>query len=226
MPQSYLWAIEKCGGVPLLIPATNLESTLRTLYRYIDGLLLAGGGDIDPAHFGETPHSALGSVDAMRDWAELIIASWALADGCPVFGICRGIQTINVAAGGSVWQDLAAQVPESIQHKNYPPRADNRLSHAVYPESDSHLAAILGDLALDVNSLHHQAVKDLGAGLRVGARSPDGVIEAIEGYGKSWVMGVQWHPEWLLDDDPRMLRLLEAFVSACGEYRDARNPEP
>jgi putative glutamine amidotransferase len=222
LPQSYLRALEMAGGVPMPIPITRKQGTLQALFARMDGLLLAGGVDIDPAHYNEPPHPALGEIDAGRDWVELIVTPWALADGMPVLGICRGIQTLNVAAGGSLWQDIAAQVPDALRHPSYPGSPYSRLSHAVRLEPGSRLAQILGDLELEVNSLHHQAAKAVGEGLRVAARSPDGTIEGLEGQGEAWVVGVQWHPEWLIDDDPRMRQLFEAFVVACEEYRNGQ----
>jgi putative glutamine amidotransferase len=220
--QSYLRALEMAGGAPMPIPITGQEDTLRALYARLDGLLLAGGVDIDPSHYDEPPHAALGEVDAQRDWVELTLTCWALADGLPVFGICRGIQTLNVVAGGSLWQDIAAQVPGALWHPYYPDYPYNRLSHSVQLEPDSRLARILGDLELEVNSLHHQAARDVGKGLRVIARSPDGMIEGLESQDEAWVIGVQWHPEWLIDDDLRMRRLFEAFVAACEAYRGGK----
>lgn len=222
MWQSYLRALEMAGGAPLLMPITDRKSTLRALYEHIDGLLLAGGVDIDPVHYGEPPHPALGEIDAQRDWTELTLTPWALSDGMPVLGICRGIQTINVVAGGTLWQDVAAQVPDALWHTYYPDYPYNRLSHSVQLVPDSRLAEILGVQELDVNSLHHQAVREVGADLRVTARSPDGMIEGIEGNGKGWVVAVQWHPEWLVDDDARMKRLFEVFVAACEERRNGK----
>jgi putative glutamine amidotransferase len=219
VPQSYLRTLEMAGGAPWLIPITGRESTLRALYAHLDGLLLVGGVDVDPARYGESPHPALGKVDAQRDWVELTLTPWALADGLPLLGICRGIQTLNVVAGGSLWQDVAAQAPGALRHPRQEGEPYNRLTHPVRLTPDSRLANILGDLELAVNSLHHQAVKEVGAGLRVTARAPDGMIEGLEGDGAAWVVGVQWHPEWLLDDDPRMKRLFEAFVAACEEHR-------
>ena len=220
--QSYLRALEMAGGVPLLIPITDQESTLRALYERLDGLLLAGGLDIDPVRFDESPHPELGKVDVQRDWVELTLTPWAVADGLPVPGICRGIQTLNVAAGGSLWQDIAAQVPDALRHRYYPDYPYNRLSHSVQLESDSLLAEVLDNLKLEINSLHHQAIKEVGAGLRVTARAPDGMIEGVESNDDAWVVAVQWHPEWLLDDDPRMKRLFEAFVVACKESQDGK----
>jgi len=220
--QSYLRALEMAGGAPMPIPITSQEDTLRALYGRIDGLLLAGGVDIDPSHYGESPHPALGEVDERRDWVELALTRWALADGLPVLGICRGIQTLNVAAGGSLWQDIAAQVPDALRHPYYPNYPYNRLSHSARLEPDSRLAKILGDLELEVNSLHHQAARDVGKGLRVTARSPDGIIEGLESQDEAWVIGVQWHPEWLIDDDLRMRRLFEAFVAAGEAHRGGK----
>lgn len=222
VPQSYLRALEVAGAAPLLIPITERESTLRALYAHIDGLLLVGGVDIDPARYGESPHPALGKVDAQRDWVELTITPWALADGLPVFGICRGIQTLNVVAGGPLWQDITAQAPEALRHTYYPDHPYNRLSHSVQLERGSRLAKILGDLEVKVNSLHHQAIKEMGAGLHATARAPDGMIEGIESNDGAWVVGVQWHPEWLLEDVPRMKRLFEGFVIACKERRSGK----
>jgi putative glutamine amidotransferase len=215
VPQSYLNALEAVGAVPLPIPITGQESTLRTLYQHLHGLLLAGGVDLDPAHFSESPHPKLGKVDEQRDWVELTLTRWALADGLSLLGICRGIQTLNVVCGGTLWQDISAQVPAAIQHTFYPGHPYNLLAHSVQVESGSRLASALGATEVKVNSLHHQAVKDVGTGLHVTGRAPDGLIEGLEGDGKAWVVAVQWHPEWLLDDEPHMKQLFAAFASAC-----------
>ncbi len=219
MYQSIPLALEIAGGTPLLIPITDRESTLRTLYGRLDGLMLAGGVDIAPNYFGEEAHPQLGKVDAQRDWVELTMTPWALADGMPVLGICRGIQTLSVTAGGSLWQDIEAQVPDALEHRYFPDYPFDRLSHTVQLEAGSRLAEILGREEFEVNSLHHQAVKEAGDGLRVTARAPDGMIEALEGNGPAWVVGVQWHPEWLLEKDPSMKQLFEAFVAACKTYQ-------
>jgi putative glutamine amidotransferase len=215
MSQSYLNALEAVGAAPLLIPITGQESTLRALYWHLDGLLLTGGADLDPALFDEPPHPKLGKVDAQRDWVELTLTRWALADEMPLLGICRGIQTLNVACGGTLWQDISAQVPDAIPHTFYPGHPFNLLAHSVQIEPGSRLAEALGALEMEVNSLHHQAVKEAGAGLHITGRAPDGLIEGLEGNGEAWVAAVQWHPEWLLDDDPRMKQLFATFAAAC-----------
>ena len=218
-PQSYLRAVELTGAVPVLIPITQQETTLRATYGHIHGLLLVGGVDIQPQRYHEQPHPALGKTDLKRDWVEFTTASWALADGMPVLGICRGIQVLNVIFGGTLWQDIGAQARDAVEHNFHPGYAYNRLSHSVHLERDSRLAEIFGDLEIQVNSLHHQAVKEVGKELRVTARAPDGFVEGLESIDTAWVAGVQWHPEWLLEDDPRMKRLFETFVVKCSEYR-------
>lgn len=215
VPQSYLNALEAVEAVPLLIPITSQESTVDGLYQHLDGLLLVGGVDLDPGLYGEAPHPKLGKVDAQRDWVELTLTRRALDDGLPLLGICRGIQTLNVACGGTLWQDIDAQVPEANPHTFYPNHPYNLLAHNVQLEAGSRLAEALGSQDVQVNSLHHQAVKDVGTGLQITGRAPDGLIEALEGNGKAWVVAVQWHPEWLLEDDPRMKRLFGSFVASC-----------
>jgi putative glutamine amidotransferase len=215
VPQSYIRAIEKAGGIPLPIPITDQEGTLRATYGLIDGLLLAGGVDIDPAYFGEEPHPLLGKVDAARDRIELALTRWALEDGRPVLGICRGIQTLNVACGGPLWQDIGAQVPGALDHKHDPNQPYSHLAHSVTIAPGSRLAGLVGTGEVEVNSLHHQAAKEAGRGLQPVAWAPDGVIEGLEGTGDAWVIGVQWHPEWLLDHS-HMVRLFQAFIQACG----------
>ena len=218
-PQSYLRAVELAGAVPILIPITQQEITLRAIYGHIHGLLLVGGVDIQPQRYHEQPHPALGKTDPKRDWVELTVASWALADGMPILGICRGIQVLNVIFGGTLWQDVGAQASDAFEHNFHPDYAYNRLSHSVHLERHSRLAEVFGDREIQVNSLHHQAVKEVGNGLRVTARASDGIVEGLEGGDTAWVAGVQWHPEWLLDDDPRMKGLFETFVVKCSEYR-------
>jgi putative glutamine amidotransferase len=215
VPQSYLNALEAVAAAPLLIPITDSEDTLRTLYQHLDGLLLAGGVDLDPVLFNESPHPKLGKVDGKRDWVELTLSRWALADGMPLLGICRGIQTLNVACGGTLWHDIQLQIPYALPHSFYPDHPYDLLAHSVKLLPESRLADALGVVDVQVNSLHHQAIKDVGTGLQVTGHAPDGLIEGIEGSGKAWVAAVQWHPEWLLDRDPRMKSLFAAFSAAC-----------
>lgn len=222
MGQAYLSAVIAAGGIPVLVPLGLDEPRLLRALDRADGLLLAGGEDIAPSLFGEAPHPNLGTVDAERDAAEMALARRALDMGLPLLAICRGIQALNVAAGGTLYQDIPSQVPGALKHHCfYPEYPRDHIAHTVDIAPDSRLAAILGRdgvalSAVPVNSLHHQAVKALGAGLRVVAQAPDGIVEAVEGTGGAWVLAVQWHPEELVASRADMRALFRAFVEAAG----------
>jgi putative glutamine amidotransferase len=196
---NYPAALAASGALPVIIPLGLPEDALADLFARLDGLCLAGGVDVDPAHFGEARHPALGHVDAPRDATELTLARWALAADLPTFGICRGIQLLNVAAGGSLYQDLPAQHPV----------------HAIRVAQDSRLAALLGTGEIMTNSFHHQAVKEVAAGFTASAWTSDGVVEGIEAPGHRFALGVQWHPEGMFTTDPLARELFAAFVAAC-----------
>jgi len=214
--RAYVEAVTAAGGAPVLIPLNLDKGALRAIYGRLNGLLLAGGGDLDPKHYGEAIHEKCGKPDEARDVVELTLARWSLAESLPVLGICRGIQVLNVVAGGTLYQDIASQMPGSLKHHDLgPDDSRNYLAHKVTVNGDGHLAAMLGQGQADVNSLHHQAVKDLAPGFRVVARAPDGVIEAIEGHDHPFALAVQWHPEELVENAPPMRRLFEEFVSAA-----------
>lgn len=222
IPLTYSSNVERAGGAPILIPLNLAEETLKAIYARIDGLLLAGGVDVHPKEFGEDIMPYCGEIDTSRDETELRVTRWALDDGRPIFGICRGVQMLNVAAGGSLYQDIPAQIETSLDHSYKPGDPYNLRAHPLVLEPDSRVAQWLGASQLDVNSLHHQAVKNIAPGLRVIGRAPDGVIEAIESNNALFRVGVQFHPE-LLEDDTRMLNLFKAFVESAREYRDQRN---
>ena len=213
--QTYVEAVATTGGAPVLIPLNLDEGALRAIYERLDGLLLAGGVDLDPKHYGEAIHEKCGQIDEARDAVELALTRWALAEGLPVLGICRGIQVLNVAAGGALYQDIASQAPGSLKHDCWPDHPRNYLAHQVTANGDSQVAAILGQRRVSVNSMHHQTVKDLAPSFKVAARAADGLIEAIEGHDHPFALGVQWHPEELVKDAPPMRRLFEDFVSAA-----------
>ncbi len=178
----------------------------------LDGLLLTGGGDLDPACYGGAPHPALREVDVARDRLELAAAREALRRGMPVLGICRGAQVLGVALGGRLVQDIPTEVAGAERHA---PRGRGEVArHWVQIAPDSLLARILGARRVRVNSAHHQANGEPGPGVKVVARSPDGVVEAIEAEGGGFAVGVQWHPE-RMPRAPRQRRLLEAFVQAA-----------
>lgn len=219
IPLTYSNAIERAGGAPILIPLHLSEDTLSAIYSRIDALLLAGGVDVHPKEFGEQVEAFCGEIDTARDETELRVTRWALADGHPILGICRGIQMLNVAAGGSLYQDIPTQIETQQNHSYIKGDPYNLRAHPVQFEPESRVAKWLGVPSIDVNSLHHQALKKVAPGLKVIARSPDGVIEAVESQDERFLVGVQWHPE-LLEDDERFERLFEAFVDSARQYRD------
>ncbi len=217
MNQRYSRAVAAAEGLPLMLPLLEDEGTLRGLYDRMDALLLPGGVDLDPGCYGESPLPTCGRLDPARDRVELQLARWAIAEGKPLFGLCRGLQIVNVALGGTLYQDIAAQRSDAIKHDYLPTTgyARDYLAHRVTVASGSRLDRLVGTTPLEVNSMHHQAVKDLAPGLVPTAVAPDGLIEAVETGDSRFVLGVQWHPESLTDRDPRMHRLVAGFVEAA-----------
>ena len=207
-------AVEKGGGLPVMFPCELAPDTLRQLYDRVDGLLLPGGGDIDPVWYGEGIHPETANIDPARDEAEIKVARWAVEENRPVFCICRGHQVLNVALGGTLIQDIPSQVPMAEEHHFDKPRT--RRIHDIQIETDSRLAQIMGKTSIGVNSIHHQAIEQLASPLRITAHSPGGIIEAVEIPDHRFALAVQWHPEDLTDDE-RMLRLFQAFVDKARE---------
>lgn len=207
--------VEHAGGLPLLIPPGLAQTTLRGIFARIDGLLLSGGGDIDPACYGAQTTSVVGGVDPARDAAELALAQWALDRQKPVFGICRGLQIMNVAQGGTLYRDISEH-PAAQRHTFYPDYPFDLLSQEIQIVSTSRLARIVGATSLDINSLHHQACRELGAGLHAVACAPDGLVEAIEALDHPFALAVQWHPE-ALPAIAEMRALFGALVQACSQ---------
>jgi putative glutamine amidotransferase len=211
---AYSQAVERAGGVPILLPVmTEPEVTARYL-DVLDGLLLSGGVDIAPVRYGQEPHPKLGEVDADRDATELPLLREALARDLPVFGICRGIQTLNVALGGTLYQDLPSESPSDIHHQ----QGDRQIprsqpSHPIRITPGSRLRAIVGAEEMPVNSMHHQALREVAEELIVSACAADGVIEAVEMPSRRYVVAVQFHPEETAPQDEKSRRLFEAFVA-------------
>jgi putative glutamine amidotransferase len=221
IPTTYTNAVERAGGAPVLIPLYLGEETLRAIFSRIDGLLLAGGVDVHPREFGEAMESFCGEVDTARDALELKVTRWALDQGHPIFGICRGIQMLNVAAGGSLYQDIPSQIETEVYHNYRTGDPYNLRAHAVEIDPASRVARVFGSTRIEVNSLHHQALKEIAPGLKVTGRAPDGVVEAVEADSDRFIVGVQFHPE-LLDDDTSMARLFEDFVDGARRHRRQR----
>lgn len=212
---TYVHAIQRAGGTPFILPPILTAEDWATLIARVDGLLLSGGEDIHPRHYGQAPESWLGGVDEARDAAELGLVRLALEKQVPLLAICRGHQVLNVALGGTLYQDLTAQVPGALDHAYLVSRSLEREVHPVTLEAESKLAQILGGITFAVNSAHHQSVCAPGAGLRVVAQAPDGVVEAIELPTHPFCIGVQWHPEAMVQHDPTMLPLFTALVEAA-----------
>lgn len=212
--RTYVWAIEQAGGVPVILPVTREPDVIARYLGVIDGLLLSGGVDIAPERYGQTPHPCLGEVDADRDATELPLIQDALAQDVPIFAICRGVQALNVAMGGTLYQDLPAERPSDILHQQATRKMPrHEFSHSI-AIADSRLRGIVGAGEMETNSFHHQALREVANGLVETAHASDGVIEAVESPAHRYVVGVQFHPEDTAPRDERSRRLFEAFVAA------------
>lgn len=224
MNQRYFLATTMVGGVPWMIPLLDDDiPTLRAIYERLDGLLIPGGVDLDPRQYGHEIIPECGNLDPARDRVELQLARWAIEDGKPVFGLCRGLQIINVALGGTLWQDLATQKPEMIKHDYFPTAgyARQHLAHTVSVDRSTRLGQLLDRPGeMKVNSMHHQGVRDLGEGLVVSARASDGLVEALELPGDAFVVGVQWHPEVFEMSDPHTRHLFGGFIAASTQWAE------
>jgi putative glutamine amidotransferase len=204
--------VRLAGGVPIVLPA--VEGDIPEALDVIDALILPGGGDIDPAHYGGARHEANYGISAERDGFELALARAALArHDLPVLCICRGMQLLNVALGGDLVSHIPDRFGEDVAHRHPEHRP---VQHLVRLEPKSRLGTILGIDELSVHSVHHQAVGRLGEGLRAVAWSPDGVVEAVESERHPFLIGVQWHPELAALGDDRQRRLFEALSGNVG----------
>ena len=214
LAEAYVSALKGAGAIPVMIPLGLPEEGLDELLSRLDGVLFSGGGDVHPERYGSTPHPLVNFVDKDRDRVEALLVNHALKQGKPIFGICRGLQLINVAMGGTLYEDLGDQLPGSIQHDHAEEHQRDYLAHTVQVEQGSLLAEVLGCSSLQVNSLHHQGIRQLAASLQPSAFAPDGVVEGVELPGYPFGLAVQWHPEWLQMHRP-MRRLFLAFVAAA-----------
>jgi putative glutamine amidotransferase len=213
---AYVSALENAGLVPLIVPPLSSDGAAEAIIHSVSGLVLTGGEDVDPALYGEERHEKVRSVNAARDATEAALIGAARRQRTPVFAICRGIQMLNVALGGTLVQDIPSQCDTTIAHDDDSSR-DSR-AHEISIEPGSLIARAVGTEQCSVNSFHHQSVKRVAEGMRVTARSPDGVIEGIESTNSDWwVMGVQWHPEEMTDSpEPWDRGLFKAFAQQLG----------
>lgn len=213
MVPGYFGGIEQAGGLPVMLPLTSEEAALRQLTEQCSGFLLTGGQDVSPTVYGASPSPLCGECCPERDAMERLLLELALAQDKPVLGICRGIQFLNAALGGTLYQHLPADFPSTTEHHQSPPY--DRPVHAVRLTPGAPLAGLLGCQSLAVNSYHHQAVHTLAPGLRPMAVSEDGLVEGVYMPGKRFVWGVQWHPEFSYRTDAASREIFKAFVDAC-----------
>lgn len=212
--QAYVNAIEDAGGTSVLIPFIRDLEELENILLRLDGLLLPGGADIGPHYYNEEPRVELNLAEPELDELEFSLTRYALQRNMPIFGICRGMQALNIALGGNLYQDISDERPGSMKHV-HPGQPRSQLVHNIYLERASSIADLLGTMEFEVNSLHHQAIKTPGEGVNAVGWAEDGTVEAIEVEGYRFVMGLQCHPEEIYTQVPACARLFQAFVAAC-----------
>ena len=212
----YTDAIEYAGGTPILLPMIQNDLCLADFLSVIDGLLLSGGVDVDPFLYGEEPRPEQGRIDVARDCAEMSLIPRAMEVDLPILAICRGIQVLNVAAGGTLYQDASMFSNTVLKHRQEAP--GSYATHAIDVQEGSHLQNILGQSEIRVNSFHHQAVRDLASGFAVSAAARDGIVEGIESRHHSFIIGVQFHPELMWQNNPPIASLFVAFINAAKAY--------
>lgn len=216
LAQRYIHAIEEAGGAPIILPPRLDDASLAAIFPRLDGVLLSGGGDVDPACYGEAPHPSLTDLNVERDRVEFFLTRQAVEQDKPILAICRGIQVFNVALGGSLVQDIPTQVAGALIHmpdRKKLPR--DYIAHPVRVEPGTRLRQVIGVDEAETNSWHHQSIKRAAPGVRVVASSPDGIVEAVEVPDRGFAIGVQWHPEWLYDRQPEMMNLFKGLVEAA-----------
>jgi putative glutamine amidotransferase len=209
----YVEAVRAAGGVPVLLANYEKEEEIAKLLEIIDGLLLSGGKDVDPFYFGEETLPQCGEITPLRDAFEIKLAGMAIKDNVPVLGICRGAQVLNIAAGGTIYQDINTQLAGCLKHYQQAPGW--AAAHRINIEKGSLLEAALQCSEIRVNSYHHQAVRDAAPGFKICAKSSDGVVEAVEGPSGLFILGVQWHPEEMWEKEPLFLKLFQALTNSA-----------
>ena len=207
----YCDAVQRAGGLPVIIPHSPSRTQIRQLLQRVDGLVISGGDfDIDPSYYGEEPIANLGKIKAQRTFTEMKSIAVGLRRDLPMLGICGGAQAINVALGGSLYQDIATQLPHAREHQR-----NHSNGHVIKLLHGTLLQKIFNRQTIKVNTTHHQAIRDPGKDLIVNARAPDGLIEGIESTKHSFVLGVQWHPEVLAQRSAEHRKLFSLFIAIC-----------
>jgi putative glutamine amidotransferase len=217
----YINAVMRCGGTPLVMPNLEGEDNIDALVKLADGILFSGGEDVHPKYFNEGVKVDNMTICDRRDRFEIKLAEKVLPSNIPVLGICRGMQLLNIAAGGNIYQDIGMQYPTALEHSN-PQSGKADIIHNVNLLEETRLSELYGSGLKGVNSFHHQAVKDLAPALKASAYSEDGLLEAYEMGGRRFLVGVQWHPEMLFEKYPEELKLFESFIENAKEYKENR----
>jgi putative glutamine amidotransferase len=217
LPAAYVEAVRRAGGIPVLIPPG--EERLTELLATLDGIILSGGGDIDPAHYGSQGHPTIYMIDSERDATELALARLVAEEGAPTLCICRGLQVLNVALGGTLVENLPDEVDGSIMHRLEP---SGPTAHTLTILPKTKLANLLEDGPIHSVSWHHQAIRDVAPTLTVAAIAEDGTIEAVESPNHPWLIATQWHPEMSAATEPRQQQLFDAFIAAVQRLRALR----
>lgn len=210
----YIKAVKKAGGIPILIPFSDNIENVKAYSNKIQGIIFTGGEDISPLSYNEDPIKEVECIIEERDRFELELFKEVYKKKIPILGICRGLQLINIALGGSLYQDIYTQIPNCLGHSPKHTLRSN-LYHSVKIEKDSKLFDIFKTQDLKVNSFHHQSVKKLGSDLKITALSNDGIVEAIESIKENFLVAVQWHPENLVEKHYEFLKLFEALVNSA-----------
>jgi putative glutamine amidotransferase len=214
---TYMRALKAAGAIPVVMPLDASEEDLKQLSQDLDGFLFTGGPDVHPFLFGEETQAHCGNVSPARDQMEISLLPMIMELQKPILGICRGIQVLNIALGGNIWQDIPSQVTRDFPLAHSQPFSYDMPCHTVALTEGSLLAQISESSSIEVNSMHHQAVKDLAPGLIASAYSTDYLIEALEMPDYPFFIGVQWHPEYLWEKNKEAFRLFQTFVKACKE---------
>jgi len=216
--EAYVQAVLRNGGAPILIPLGLPEETLRLILNRVEGVIFSGGGDVDPKAYHSQKHPKVAGVDKDRDRVELSLFEDVLQTSKPFLGICRGFQVLNVALGGTLYEDILDQHTDGMRHSWHPEYPRDYPAHPVQVAEETRLAKILGAPLVQVNSLHHQGIRDLAPRLKATAFAPDGIVEGVEMTDHPFCLAVQWHPE-AMQAIPQMRQIFQALIQAASEQR-------